>query len=106
MSGIEPITVYHFDDERFRMRADAYYPDEVLDEMARRVGDNLDHEVLARLGYVKVVRCRECKHFDQHYTDGALFDETVCWSWDNGHDYPHYTSPDGFCYRGERKEDE
>lgn len=52
-----------------------------------------------------IVRCRDCKHFDEHYTDGALFDETVCWSWDNGNDYPHYTSPDGFCYRGERKEE-
>lgn len=53
----------------------------------------------------EVVRCRDCKHFEQGYTDGAMFDETVCWTWDNGHDYPHFTSPNGFCYRGERRAD-
>lgn len=37
--------------------------------------------------------------------DGVMFGETVCWSWDNGHDYPHFTAPNGFCYRGRRKED-
>ena len=53
----------------------------------------------------RVVRCRDCVHFEQGYTDGVMFDETVCWAWDsNGHDYPHFTNPDGFCYRGERKE--
>jgi len=51
----------------------------------------------------EVVRCRDCEWFEQDYTDGAMFDETVCWAWDNGHDYPSYTNPDGFCHRGERK---
>lgn len=52
----------------------------------------------------EIVRCRDCVNFDPNYTDGAFFDETVCWAWDNGHDYPHYTVPDGFCYRGERRD--
>lgn len=52
----------------------------------------------------EVVRCRDCVNFDPYYTDGAFFDETVCWVWDNGHDYPHYTVPDGFCYRGKRRD--
>jgi len=52
----------------------------------------------------RIVRCRDCEYFEQDYTDGAMFDETVCWAWDNGHDYPSYTNPDGFCYRGKRKE--
>lgn len=52
----------------------------------------------------EIVRCRDCVNFDPHYTDGAFFDETVCWAWDNGHDYPHYTVPNGFCYRGERRD--
>lgn len=52
-----------------------------------------------------VVRCRDCKHYESDYTDGAMFGATVCWAWDNGHDYPHYTNPDGFCHRGERRED-
>ena len=53
----------------------------------------------------EVVRCRDCAHFEQGYTDGVMFDETVCWAWENGHDYPSFTSPNGFCYRGERRAD-
>lgn len=52
----------------------------------------------------RVVRCRDCKYFEQDYTDGASFGETVCWAWDNGHDYPNLTVPHGFCFRGERKD--
>lgn len=52
----------------------------------------------------EIVRCRDCEYFEQDYTDGVMFDETVCWAWDNGHDYPSYTNPDGFCYRGERSD--
>lgn len=53
----------------------------------------------------EIVRCRDCAYFEQGYTDGAVFDATVCWGWDNGHDYPSHTVPNGFCWRGERKED-
>lgn len=52
----------------------------------------------------RIVRCRDCEYFEQDYTDGAMFDETVCWAWDNGHDYPSYTNPEGFCFRGKRRE--
>lgn len=52
----------------------------------------------------QIVRCRDCRYFEQDYTDGTYFGETVCWSWDNGHDYPHFTSPDGFCHRGKRRD--
>ena len=51
-----------------------------------------------------VIRCRDCKNYEIDYTDSAMFGETVCWGWDNGHDYPHFTSPDGFCYRGDPRE--
>ena len=54
----------------------------------------------------EIVRCRDCEYFEQDYTDGVMFDETVCWAWDNGHDYPSYTNPDGFCYLGKRRESE
>ena len=70
---------------------DMYYPDERHDPMPL---------------LEEIVRCVDCKNFEQDYTDGASFDETVCWAWDNGHDYPHFTSPDGFCYRGERREED
>lgn len=53
-----------------------------------------------------IVRCRDCEHFEQGYTDGVMFDETVCWAWENGHDYPSYTNPEGFCHRGNRRESE
>ena len=54
----------------------------------------------------EVVRCRDCEYFEQGYTDGVMFGETVCWAWENGHDYPSYTNPDGFCHRGKRRESE
>jgi hypothetical protein len=54
----------------------------------------------------RIVRCRDCEHFEQGYTDGVMFDETVCWAWKNGHDYPSYTNPEGFCHRGNRRESE
>jgi hypothetical protein len=57
-----------------------------------------------RLSDEEIVRCRDCKHFEQGYTDGVMFDETVCWGWENGHDYPSHTVPDGFCWRGERRD--
>ena len=81
--------------------------DKITDEYVRRIAaatDELMDEKLASIGYVKVVRCRDCKYFEQNYTDGTYFDETVCWSWDNGHDYPHFTYPNGFCHRGERRD--
>lgn len=52
----------------------------------------------------EIVRCRDCRYFEQDYTDGTYFGETVCWSWDNGHDYPHFTYPNGFCHRGKRRD--
>lgn len=52
----------------------------------------------------EIVRCRDCEYFEQDYTNGVAFDETVCWAWENGHDYPSYTNPDGFCAWGKRKE--
>lgn len=52
--------------------------------------------------YVPVVRCRDCEHFDDGYTDGVVFGDTVCWKW--GDDCPCPTSPDGYCHKGERME--
>lgn len=107
MSGVDPEITLH-QDGPFCYRATMNYTSDTLDEMAHRVAERIENEltqqIIERLGYVKPVRCRDCENCEQHYTDGVLFDETVCWAWDNGHDYPHYTSPDGFCHRGERKE--
>ncbi len=93
MSEIDPITVYHFDSDKFDVRAELVYPDSVLNEMARRVGDKLDEEILARLGYVKPVRCKECKYCMSY------------WESDYCDYFSHVTNdPDGFCAWGERKE--
>ena len=51
----------------------------------------------------RIVRCRDCCYFEADYSDGAMFEATVCWAWDNGHDYPSCTDPNGFCHRGEPK---
>lgn len=110
MSGIEPITVYHFDDERFRAHAYTYYPDEVLNEIARRVGDNLDHEVLARLGYVKPVRCRDCELFNDYHGKchrPAFIIDAHGNLYFQGEGLMSATDadPDGFCAWGKRREE-
>ena len=76
------------------------YPQDFIIELARRAEENICEEVLARMGYVKVVRCRECKR--------SIIDQTA-------HEYrePMWcrrfnrdVKPDCYCSWGERKEDE
>ena len=52
----------------------------------------------------EIIRCRDCEYFESDYSDGAMFGASVCWAWDNGHDYPCFTHPDGFCHKGERRD--
>ena len=52
----------------------------------------------------RITRCKDCKYYEDGYSDGATFDATVCWGWENGHDYPCFTIPDGFCHRAERRD--
>lgn len=109
MSEIEPVTVYSqewSDDGNFSIRAESYYPDEVLDEMARRVGNELDEEIIRRLGYVKPVRCRDCKRqwvFDlSGLYETHEHDQMYC-ALVAGHS--RLVMPDGYCAWGVRKED-
>lgn len=70
--------------------------DKITDEYMRRVNaatDELMDEKLASIGYVKVVRCRDCKHFRSH-GDDYLFCNLAGRELDGG---------DGFCAWGERK---
>lgn len=53
----------------------------------------------------RVVRCKECEFFESGYTDGVMFDENVCWAWVSCNDYPTFTTPLGYCWRGKRRED-
>lgn len=96
MSEIEPVTVYSqewSDDGNFSIRAESYYPDEVLDEMARRVGNRLDEEIITRLGYVKPVRCCDCEMYE--YRKDA--NRSYCRG-----EYP--TEPYGYCAWGKLKD--
>ena len=64
MSGVDPEITLH-QDGPFCYRAQMEYTSDALDEMARRAAERIEDElvqqILARLGYVKPVRCRECK---------------------------------------------
>jgi len=102
MSEIEPVTVYSqewSDDGNFSIRAESYYPDEVLDEMARRVGNELDEEIIRRLGYVKPVRCRDCRWAREATPQGQWHLECRLRPLAR-----HYTDDGGFCHMGERRD--
>ena len=99
MSEIEPMTMYHLDPDKYEMRVEMVYQDSVLDEMARRVGDKLDKEILARLGYVKVVRCRECKYDTLDHTDHDYRETLYCGF------HRMDVSPERYCAWGKRREE-
>ena len=99
MIGVEPITMFHLDPDKYETRAELVYPDSVLNEMARRVGDKLDEEILARLGYVKPVRCKECKRVTIDQGDHDYREPLWC-------DLFHPdVSLDGYCAWGKRKKE-
>lgn len=107
MIGVEPITVYHLDPDKYEMHAKLVYPDSVLDEMARRAEENICEEVLARLGYVKPVRCRDCKNMHR-VQSWAGTDKDECWlhaSPETGALGKVLTDPDGYCAWAQRKEE-
>ena len=107
VSGIDPIPVYHFDPEKLEVRSELVYPQDVLDEMARRFAEHIEDEVtqqvLARLGYVKAsekglvrpVRCCDCEMYE--YSKDA--NRSYCRG-----EYP--TEPYGYCAWGKRREEE
>lgn len=60
---------------------------------------------------VPVVRCRNCKYWDEHSQYGYDSDHGVygnyCMLWTPDDDFYAVETPeDGFCYNGERKDDE
>ena len=73
---------------------------DMVDEIAERVQRKVDQaaldkaaDTLAEFGYVKVVRCRDCKH---HH-------EGMCMLSDGIGDFKRwYVDDDGFCSDGER----
>ena len=47
--------------------------------------------------YVKVVRCKDCKHMTEHYDTDGNVPYWTCSEWDSGTDY------DGYCHYGEKQ---
>lgn len=69
------------------------YVERVNREIDQRVLDKVEHR-LAEYGYVKVVRCRDCRHF---ITISAI-EISFCARVD------YEVMPDDFCSYGKRKE--
>ena len=77
---------------------------EIADKYAKRLQEQADEmtlnkaaDTLAKFGYVKVVRCRDCK--DYRASDATCHS----WQWHNW-DAAIEVEPDGFCAWAERKE--
>ena len=83
-------------------RVNMGYTNDALDAMAQhaaeRIEDELAQQLLARLGYVKPVRCRDCKCFSVDKSDHEYRSDCWCSRW-----YTDMVEPDGFCAWGKRK---
>lgn len=103
MSGVDPKITLH-QDGPFCYRAQMEYTADTLDEMAHRAAERIEDElvqqILARLGYVKPVRCIECRRASIGSARPDLGDPVLC------HRSDWYVRPDGYCAWGVRKEDE
>ena len=104
MIGVEPSIELEQGDDF--VRATMEYGPDALDEMARRAAERIEDElvqqILARLGYVKPVRCRDCEHYSDH--EWVLITDVcdVCHFW---HGKPTKVAPDGYCAWGVRREE-
>ena len=74
------------------------YVDHVMAEITKRDVEQVT-ERLHALGWVEVVRCRDCVYFDKYPND----DISVCYRFDN--EQP-IVEPDGFCAWSCRKDKE
>lgn len=82
------------------VRVNMTYPQDFIIELARRAEENICEEVLARLGYVKVVRCKDCRTANTGNAKPELGEPIWC------RYFGQYVNPNGYCVWGERKEDE
>ena len=81
---------------------------EIVDEYAKRLQEQVDEmaldmaaEMLAKYGYVKVVRCRDCKWFDGRPNYQLCRRDMSC------DEIAVFAEPNGFCAWGvKRKEGE
>lgn len=78
--------------------------DKITDERIRRIvaaTDELMDEKLASIGYVKVVRCRDCKHATPD-TSGRKYYEGYLWCDELTEGIGFSVAPSDFCAWGER----
>ena len=102
MSDIEPqITLSQ--DGPCIYRVEMEYTNDALVAMAQRaaerIGREIDDAVLARLGYVRPVRCRDCERSTIDQTEHEYREPLWC------HRFNTDVKPDGYCAWGRRKED-
>lgn len=102
MSGVDPEITLH-QDGPFCYRAQMEYTNDALDAMAQRAAERIEDELvqqlLARLGYVKVVRCGECKYDAINHTDHDYRETLYCGF------HRMDVSPERYCAWGKRKEE-
>ena len=60
-----------------------------------------DIDLAPTVDAVEVVRCKDCKHFIQ----GEPYDPCECMKWKVKWGAV-YTTPDGYCHKGERKDND
>ena len=96
MSKFDPIVMLDHDGNTYRVTMD--YTEGVINEIARRVGRELDEKVLDRLGFVKVVRCRDCKRVTIDQGDHDYREPLWCGL------FHVDVSLDGYCAWGERRD--
>jgi|GEM_PF-4763188 len=80
--------------------------DKITDEYMRRVNaatDELMDEKLASIGYVKVVRCGDCKHATPD-TSGRKCYEGYLWCDELTEGIGFSVAPSDFCAWGERRD--
>lgn len=73
------------------VRVNMTYPQDFIIELARRAEENICEEVLARLGYVKPVRCMECKQADIDQAEHEYREPLRCCL------FHMNVKPDNFC---------
>lgn len=70
-----------------------HYVNHVMDEITKRDVESVS-EKLRALGWEEVVRCRDCKHYQDHNFGGKI---------DWCRYFHHDIETDGFCAWGKRK---
>ena len=86
-----PAPSISIDEQADGFRVNMTYQQDFIIELARRAEENICEEVLARLGYVRVVRCRECKQADIDQTEHEYREPLRCCL------FHMNVKPDNFC---------